>query len=155
MFFTKKELSTEKGCVLWGTRVIVPSKMRKLVKTKSVLWPNLDSDAAQMCKEWVTGQLEHKRQSNMVWWMLTQSGWKEFWTSQITSPATVTKLRRLFASYGLPEQTVTDNVTTFTSEEFQTFAKQNAILHTSAPGHLATNGWAEREVHTCQLYHDH
>jgi len=29
------------------------------------------------------------------------------------------KLRRLLASYGLPEQIVTDNATTFTSEEFQ------------------------------------
>lgn len=61
----------------------------------------------------------------------------------------VTKLRRRFASYGLPEQIVTDNATTFTSEEFQTFVKQNGILHaTSAPGHPATNGLAERYVQT-------
>lgn len=60
-----------------------------------------------------------------------------FQMSQITSQTTVTKLRRLFASYGLPEQTVTDNATTFTSEEFQTFVKQIGNLHTtSAPGHL-------------------
>ena len=37
-----------------------------------------------------------------------------------TLQATVTKLRRQFAAYGLPEQIVTD-ATTFTSEEFQTF----------------------------------
>lgn len=61
VFFTKRnELSTEQGCVLWGTRVIVPSKIRKavlkeihsghqgIVKTKAlarkyVWWPGLDS----------------------------------------------------------------------------------------------------------------
>lgn len=76
--------------------------------------------------------------------------WLEvFCMSQITSQATVTRLKRLFASYGLPEQIVTDNATTFTSEEFQTFVKQNGILHTTnAPGHPATNGLAERYVQT-------
>lgn len=76
--------------------------------------------------------------------------WLEvFCMSQITSQATVTRLKRLFASYGLPEQSVTDNATTFTSEEFQTFVKQNGILHTTnAPGHPAKNGLAERYVQT-------
>lgn len=32
---------------------------------------------------------------------------------------------------------MTHNATTFTSEEFKTFVKQNGILHTSAPGHPA------------------
>lgn len=76
VFFTmRSELSTEQGCVLWGTRVIVPSKMRKavlkeihsghqgIVKTKAlacnfVRWPNLDSDVEQMCKECETCQME-------------------------------------------------------------------------------------------------
>ena len=75
-FFTNRsELSTEQGCVLWGTRVIIPSKMRKavlkeihsghqgIVKTKAlarnfVWWPNLDSDMEQMCKECETCQME-------------------------------------------------------------------------------------------------
>lgn len=68
--------------------------------------------------------------------------------SQITSQATVSRLKRLFASYGLPEQIVTDNANNFTSEEFQTFDKQKGILHTSALGHPATNGQAERYVQT-------
>lgn len=78
-----------------------------------------------------------------------------FYVSQITLwhiKATVTRLKRLFASYSLPEQIVTDNTTTFTSEEFQTFVKQNGILHTtSAPGHPATNGLAERHVQTFKV----
>jgi len=69
VFFTKSNyLSTEQGYVLWGTRVIVPSKMRKavlkeihlghqgIVKTKALAskyawWANLDLDVEQMCKE--------------------------------------------------------------------------------------------------------
>uniref|UniRef100_A0A3P9MD94 Integrase catalytic domain-containing protein n=1 Tax=Oryzias latipes TaxID=8090 RepID=A0A3P9MD94_ORYLA len=69
--------------------------------------------------------------------------------SQITTQATITRLRRLFSSFGLPEQIVTDNATTFTSAEFKTFVKMNGIHHTtSAPGHPASNGLAERYVQT-------
>ena len=69
--------------------------------------------------------------------------------TQITSSATITRLKRLFASYGVPEQIVTDNATTFMSDEFQQFARRNGILHTTgAPRHPATNGLAERYVST-------
>lgn len=54
-----------------------------------------------------------------------------FKMTQITCSATISRLRRLFASYGLPEQIVTDNATTFTSDEFQLFMKRNGILHTT------------------------
>lgn len=68
-------------------------------------------------------------------------------TSQ--AEATIARLRRLFAAYGLPEQIVTDNGTQFTSEEFKNFMQLNGILHsTSAPGHPATNGLAQRYVQT-------
>lgn len=69
VFFTKRnDLSTEQGCALWGTRVVVPSKMRKgvlkeihsghqgIVKTKAlarkyVWWPKLDSWTWSNCAE--------------------------------------------------------------------------------------------------------
>ncbi|KAK9528348.1 hypothetical protein VZT92_012518 [Zoarces viviparus] len=196
VFFSKiNELSTEQGCVLWGTRVIVPSKMRRavlkeihsghqgIVKTKAlarkyVWWPNLDLEVEHICKECETCQFDQKmpRQVPLHPWEFLGESWKRlhidfagpflnhmfmvvvdshtkwlevFRMSQITSQATITRLRRLFASYGLPEQIVTDNATTLTSDEFQTFAKQNGILHTtSAPGHPATNGLAEKYVQT-------
>lgn len=78
----------------------------------------------------------------------THSKWLEmFCLSQITTQATVTRLRRLFTSYGL--QIVTDKATSFMSGEFQTFGKYKGIQHTTrATGHLASNELAERYVQT-------
>lgn len=195
-FYARRyELSAEHGCVLWGTRVIVPTKLRKavlkeihtghqgIVKMKAlarkyVWWPKLDSDIEQICKQCETCQIEQKmpRQVPQHPWEFPGECWKHlhvdfagpflnnmfmiivdahskwleiFRMTQITSQATITRLRRLFAAFGLPEQIVTDNATTFTSEEFQNFVRQNGILHTtSATGHPATNGLAERYVQT-------
>ncbi|XP_027869143.1 uncharacterized protein K02A2.6-like [Xiphophorus couchianus] len=192
----RNELSTERGCVLWGTRVIIPSKMRMavlneihsghqgIVKSKAlarkyVWWPNLDYDLEQVCKTCETCQLEQKMPQHVPLhpWEFPGESWKRlhidfagpflesmfmivvdsyskwlevFRMPHITSQATITRLKRLFASYGLPEQIVTDNATTFTSAEFQTFV-QNGILHTSAPGHPPTNGLAERYVQTFKV----
>ena len=54
-------------------------------------------------------------------------------------------LWNFFASYGLPDQILTDNRPQFTSSEFQRFTKTKGIKHIrSAPYHAATNGEAER-----------
>ena len=66
-----------------------------------------------------------------------------------TSSATITCLRKIFATYGVPEILVSDNGSNFTSKEFETFLKQNGVIHkTSAPYHPASNGLAERAVRT-------
>ena len=66
-----------------------------------------------------------------------------------TASRTIDELRKLFSSYGLPEQIVTDNGPQFVSEEFATFAKLNGIKHIkSAPYHPPTNGAVERLVQT-------
>lgn len=76
--------------------------------------------------------------------------WLEVYKMTLTtSSATITRLKRLFASYGVPEQIVSDNATTFMSDEYQQFVKRNGILHTTgAPRHPATNGLAKRYVKT-------
>ena len=69
--------------------------------------------------------------------------------NKITSEATVEKCRETFATHDLPELVVTDNGSSFTSEEFDTFMKLNGIkLIHSAPYHPASNGLAENAVKT-------
>ncbi len=69
----REELTVEAGCVLWGTRVIIPSKLRQkllnelhrdhpgITKMKSVSrsylwWPNLDRDIESLAKACVECQ---------------------------------------------------------------------------------------------------
>ena len=78
----------------------------------------------------------------------THSKWMDMHTvPSATSHSTISVLRTIFASHGLPEILVSDNGTAFTSSEFGIFLRQNGIRHiTSAPYHPATNGLAERAV---------
>ena len=66
-----------------------------------------------------------------------------------TANKTIEELRKLFVSYGLPEQMVTDNGPQFISEQFAIFVKSNGVKHIkSSPYHPATNGPVERLVQT-------
>ena len=64
-----------------------------------------------------------------------------------TTSNTISVLRTVFATHGLPDILVSDNGAVFTGGEFGVFLKRNGIRHlTSAPYHPATNGLAERAV---------
>ena len=68
-----------------------------------------------------------------------------------TSAATISQLRAIFATHGIPELLVSNNGPAFTSSEFEEFMHLNGIRHTtSARYHPATNGLAERAVQTFQ-----
>lgn len=69
--------------------------------------------------------------------------------NKIHANATIEELRPMFARYGLPRSVVTDNGTTFTSNEFRSFVQSNGIKHfRTAPYHPQSNGQAERCVQT-------
>lgn len=78
------------------------------------------------------------------------SKWPEvFKVSSTTSDNTMRLLRLTFARYGIPCTLVSDNASTFTSDAFKQFLKNNNIVHkTIAPYHPATNGQVERYVQT-------
>ena len=66
-----------------------------------------------------------------------------------TTPATIEKLRGVFATHGLPVILVSDNGPSFISEDFKAFMKFNGIQHIfTAPYHPSSNGQAERTVRT-------
>lgn len=114
----------------------------KAIARQYVWWPYVDMGIEKVCKMCETCQLEQSMPCHVplhpwefpgdVWKRLHSnfagpfmghmfmievdafSKWLEVYKmTEITSTATITRLKRLFASYGAPEQIVTDNVTTF------------------------------------------
>ena len=72
---------------------------------------------------------------------------RNYRNAQYNTNKTIEELRKLFSSYGLPEQVVTDNGPQFIAEEFTVFLKQNGIKHLKClPYHPSTNGAVERLV---------
>ena len=76
------------------------------------------------------------------------SKWIEvFPMATVTSSATISKLRMIFAQFGLPDTIVSDNGPSLVSQEFEDYLTQHGIKHlTSSPYHPASNGLAERAV---------
>ena len=188
-------LSTAHGCLLYGSRVIIPEtlhaeivhilhmghfgmqRMKQLART-AVYWPRIDSDIVSQCQRCGTcaeHQNKPAKPTNHPW-MLPEKPWSRVhldhainflgsnWlvlidaytkypcihpTSSTSTKATTDLLEQDFAHFGYPHTIVTDNATTFLSQEFQTWCKDRGIIHlTGAPYHPATNGAAERLVQT-------
>ena len=78
------------------------------------------------------------------------SKWIEVHIVPSTSAAsTIAKLRDIFIMFGLPDQLVSDNGSSFTSVEFQQFLAANGIKQVlTLPYHPLSNGLAERAVQT-------
>ncbi|XP_060786568.1 LOW QUALITY PROTEIN: uncharacterized protein K02A2.6-like [Neoarius graeffei] len=191
----KLELSVKDGCVLWGSRVVVPTKGRSVILRQLhathpgisrmkglarlyVWWPGMDSDIEKEVQSCHTCQENRKCPAGAPLhpWEWPETPWSRLhidyagpylgkmfliivdahskWidvypTNSATSQVTIEKLRQCFSTHGLPQTIVSDNGTCFTSQEFETFLKQNGIQHkTSAPFHPASNGLSERAVQT-------
>ena len=195
----KYELSIHDGCLLWGSRVVVPPQGRDKVKQELheghpgatrmkalarsfVWWPQIDQDLEELVKRcddcqrfrnqppvvplqpwewpekpWIRVHADYAgpflgRQFLIL--VDAHSKWMEVKVvNNATSAVTIDRMRSIFATHGIPEMLVTDNGTVFTSEEFNSFTKQNGIRHvTSAPYHPSSNGLAERAVQTFKSF---
>ncbi|KAL1468689.1 hypothetical protein MTO96_041314 [Rhipicephalus appendiculatus] len=60
-------------------------------------------------------------------------GFPVFVMNSTTTEKTIEKLRRVFASYGLPDEVVTDNGPQFTAKDFTEFLRKNGMRHTRTP----------------------
>ena len=80
------------------------------------------------------------------------SNWFEFDSlTDMTSRTVIKKLKRQFATHGIPKSLLTDNARQFTSEEFRLFANQYGFTHyTSSPTYPQSNGLAERAVQSAK-----
>ena len=153
------------------------ARMKSLARSY-VWWPNLDADIEAMVRKCVHCQLHSKSPPSTAShpWEFPSQPWSRIhldyagpiqgqvflvvvdsfskWLEvavvpSATSRNTIDKLREMCARHGIPEMVVTDNGTSFTSLEFQTFIVRNGIQHyRSAPYHPASNGLAERAVQT-------
>ena len=188
-------LSTAHGCLLYGSRVVIPpslqsqvlqllhlghfgmQRMKQLART-AVYWPHIDSGIMELCHKCTTcaeHQNKPPKPANHPW-MLPEKPWSRvhvdhainflgsIWlvlidafskypcihpTSSTSTKSTTELLEQDFAHFGYPHSIVSDNATSFTSEEFQSWCRERGIIHlTGAPYHPATNGAAERLVQT-------
>lgn len=152
-------------------------KMKSLARSY-FWWPGLDKDIENISKSCENCLLNKKAPNKAVlvnwpwpsepWYRIhldfmgplfnkqflivldAHSKWIEVYPmNSITSSLTIEILRSCFARFGLPKQVVTDNGTSFCSNEFENFLSQNNILHiTSPPFHPSSNGAAENAVKT-------
>lgn len=152
-------------------------KMKGLARSY-IYWKGIDKDIEQMCKSckscannqnqrnntkphpwenpkgpWERIHIDFAGPMNGKTYLIiidSFSKWPEVYNMKtITSTATIERLIDCFSRFGLPSTIVSDNGRQFVSEEFAKFMKDNGIKHVfTAPYYPASNGQAERYVHT-------
>ena len=150
-------------------------RMKQLARS-TVYWPRIDFDIEDLCRKCTScGQFQNKPDKPSIHsWMMPEKPWSRLhldhainflgrnWlvlvdayskypcihpTTSTSSKSTTAILEQEFAHFGYPHTLVTDNATTFMSQEFQAWCKQRGIVHlTGAPYHPATNRAAERLI---------
>ncbi len=169
----KDELSTYQGCLLWGTRIVIPpqgrsiildqlhdthpgiTRMKRLARS-FVWWPGLDQsieDREKQCRsceetpakspihpwEWPLARVHIDHAGPVKGKLLliivdAHSKWIEAKIVPSTSASsTISVLKSVFATHGIPEQLVSDNDTGFASAEFKEFTRHSSHIHCSIP----------------------
>lgn len=66
-----------------------------------------------------------------------------------TSPSVITKLKKIFARHGIPQELFSDNGPEYIANEFTSFSKEWDFKHTtSSPYFAQSNGLVERSIQT-------
>ena len=74
-------------------------------------------------------------------------------TNSTSMKTTTQLLEEDFSHFGYPHAIISDNATTFSSQEFKTWCHERGMVHlTGAPYHPATNSAAERLVQTFKRF---
>eukprot|EP00112_Aurelia_sp_Birch-Aquarium-sp1_P007987 Seg1872.1 transcript_id=Seg1872.1/GoldUCD/mRNA.D3Y31 product="putative protein K02A2.6" protein_id=Seg1872.1/GoldUCD/D3Y31 len=78
------------------------------------------------------------------------SGYIEIeWIADTTSPSVITKLKKIFARHGIPQELFSDNGPEYIANEFASFSKEWDFKHTtSSPYFAQSNGLVERSIQT-------
>ena len=150
-------------------------RMKHLARS-AVYWPGLDAkltELARTCqtcaehaldptkasihpwmlpeKPWSRVHIDHAINFKKLHWLVLIDAYSKYpcihRTTSTSTKATIDLLEEDFAHFGYPHTIVSDNATSFVSEEFQEWCKGRGIVHLAgAPYHPATNGAAERLV---------
>ncbi|UYV63839.1 K02A2.6-like [Cordylochernes scorpioides] len=149
----------------------------KAVARSHFWWPNLDTQIEFLVNKCRSCQQSQDGPNKVKWqpWRWSTRPWQRIhidfankeninllivvdshskWIEAIpmretTTRKTIEQLRRLFSSYGLPEELVSDNGPQFTGSEMKGFLEGNGIKQTLIPAyHPQSNGLAERAVRT-------
>lgn len=147
----------------------------KMLARKSVWWPGVSQDVEKfvincdLCNKFATRKANCKPQkwtdtvhpmerihidhfmlngSNYLIIADDYSGWVDIQkNSSVSTRCVLHSLRIFFATFGLPKKIVSDNGSSFTSEQFRSFCVANSIEHIlTPPYHPMSNGLAERAV---------
>ncbi|KAJ8892143.1 hypothetical protein PR048_004723 [Dryococelus australis] len=131
---------------MWGHRLVIPNKLHN----------SLLSDLHSI----YMGMVKSKSLAQSILWIYQRengfnnigcnSKWVDvFPMDNSTSSKTIIALRQYFCNWGLPFSHVTDNGSSLTSEEFQTFLRNNGVQHITTTFHTPhSNGAAENDVKT-------
>ena len=153
------------------------SRMKELARS-FMWWPNIDADIEHQVQQCDSCQRTRPAPSRAPLhpWEMPRSAWERIhvdytgpldgqmllivvdayskWLdvscgSSCTSARTISDLKKMFSTHGVPCMLVSDNGPAFSSEEFRQFCVSNGIRHVKvAAYHPSSNGLAERAVRT-------